>query len=885
MSSLRVCTLLPLFALAALLSACDSGVGTSSNPNLNSGNTGYNGPPARTADIRSFELNFWTFLKEDNRCGQCHDNGQAPEFVDTSDVNRAYSEAIAYANLQDPASSIFVTKVGGGHNCWLTSTVACATNIEQMITNWATDSNVTSARLIQLTPPPIKDPGDAKSFPPTATTPGTNGSTFASTVHPILIGAPPIVGNNCQGCHEETANPLPIAPFFANDDVNSAYEAAKSKMDIDTPVNSRFVVRLGSEFHNCWTSDCGTYPPVGTTSDAARMLAAIQTFADGIAPTPVDPSLLTSKALNLTDGIVAAGGNRHESNLVALWEFKTGSGSTAFDTSGIDPAVDLNLLNSVTWLGGYGLEFSGGQAQASTGDSSKLHTFIESTGEYALEAWVIPANVTQEDANIVSYSGGATARNFTLGQRMYNYDHYNRSSLSDTNGEPFFTSDDNNDNEVLQASLQHIVVNYDPINGRNIYVNGQLVPGLTDPTPPPLTINNTWDNTFAFVLGNEVSGNRPWSGQVRLVAIHNRTLNAAQVQQNFDVGVGEKYFLLFYVGHRIGIPDSYVLFEVSQFDSYSYLFNRPTFINLDPNWTPVAVNMKGMRIGINGKEAFAGQAFANLDFTVDGTYDPQFGQPMSTIGTIISLEKGASSDEFFLTFEEIGGSVNAFNDPQPPVPNPPADPTSAVESDIGVRTFEEINSTIAAITGIPTTNPEVNQVYDDYVQQLPTVEAIDAFLPSHQMAVAQLALTSCSELVDNNPGFFAGFNFNQTSRTAFGPLSPGLPSAGQQANRDLIIDVLLTAATNVDQATPTNNLTTQPDEAEMAGLFGAGAAQNLDTGLNVVAYDSLFTKMINTCTPIPPAITCTPEDTIPRTAQIVKAVCAAAVGGAVMLVQ
>ncbi len=401
---------------------------------------------------------------------------------------------------------------------------------------------------------------------------------------------------------------------------------------------------------------------------------------------------------------------------------------------------------------------------------------------------------------------------------------------------------------------------------------------------PPISINAAWDDTFAFVLGNETNGTRPWSGQVRMVALHNRALTASQVQQNFDVGVGEKYLMLFYVGHRTGIPETYVMFEVSQFDSYSYLFNKPTFINLDETWTPTAVNLKGMRIGINGKEAFAGQAYANLDFTVDGSYDPVFGQQMSTLGTVIALEKGATSDEFFLTFEEIGGAVNAFNDPQPAAPNPPADPSSPVESDIGVRTFEEINATIAAITGIPTTNSEVVSVYSDYVQQLPTVEAIDAFLPSHQMAVAQLALTSCSELVDNNPGFFGGFNFNQTSSTAFGPIG-GSPNGAQQANRDQIIDILLTATANVDQLTPANNLTTQPDEAELIGLFGADAQQTLDTGTNLELYDSLFTTMINTCTPIPPATTCTPEDTIPRTAQIVKAVCAAAVGGAVMLVQ
>jgi len=165
------------------------------------------------------------------------------------------------------------------------------------------------------------------------------------------------------------------------------------------------------------------------------------------------------------------------------------------------------------------------------------------------------------------------------------------------------------------------------------------------------------------------------------------------------------------------------------------------------------------------------------------------------------------------------------------------------------------------------------------------VEAIDAFLPSHQMAIAQLALASCSELVDTNPGYFAGFAFNQTAQAAFGPAAPGVPDVTQQANRDLVIAPLLQAVLNVDPLDASNNLSTQPDEIGTHALLGAGAAQDLDTGTNIIAYDSLISKLINTCTPVQPATTCTLEDTIARTAQIVKAVCAAAIGGAVMVVQ
>ena len=88
------------------------------------------------------------------------------------------------------------------------------------------------------------------------------------------------------------------------------------------------------------------------------------------------------------------------------------------------------------------------------------------------------------------------------------------------------------------------------------------------------------------------------------------------------------------------MPEAYILIEVSQFDSYSYLFNAPVFISLDPTATPGNFQIQGMRIGINGAEATAGQVYQNLDVTVaDASYTPA-GQPLSSLGTVIGLEKG-----------------------------------------------------------------------------------------------------------------------------------------------------------------------------------------------------------------------------------------------------
>ena len=719
---------------------------------------------------------------------------------------------------------------------------------------------------------------------------------------------------NCQGCHTETAAPLPIAPFFANDDPDSSYEAAKPKMDIDNPANSRFVVRLRQESHNCWT-DCA--------SDAQTMEDAIALYAANIPVQSIGTDLKTSSALTLADGIIASGGNRHEANLIALWEFRSGGGNQAFDTSGIDPTITLNLNGSYQWLGGYGLDLSNGYGFANNFDSIKLKDFIETTGEYAIEAWVIPANVTQQNANIVAYSGGST-RNFGLDQEMYDYRYYNRIdpgaplSALQANGEPFLTTGDSME-EIAQSSLQHVVANYDPINGRTVYVNGQLV-NAADPVTGPTTIGNVvWDQNFGFTIGADIGGLNDWDGQLRLVAIHNRALTPAQIVQNFDVGVGQKFYLLFWVGEHLipaedpNDPQSFIVMEVSQFDSYGYLFSTPTFINLDSNWTPPGggIPVKGIRIGINSKEAVAGQAFANIDTLVSTAngYDPASGQQLSSIGTIIALEKNATTDQFFLTFEAIGNSTNPYSEAAPTPPTPPVDPSAPVVSDIGMRTFEEIAATISAMTGIATNDDttfpntgsvSVETTYDGYVQQLPAVESIDAFLPSHQMAVAQLALASCNTLVESNPGFFSGLNMNQNSRTAFGQpptapyYSPAEPAMGtaltlqQVDNRNAVIDPLLAAAMNVIGDLSPDNLTTQPDAAEVRAMFGAETKQDLGVvGGTADEYDSLISQMLGCrLRPLPAPQTCAaaPNDS-DRTKQIVKAVCAAAVGSAAMLVQ
>src|SRR5262249_44212331 len=148
--------------------------------------------------------------------------------------------------------------------------------------------------------------------------------------------------------------------------------------------------------------------------------------------------------------------------------------------------------------------------------------------------------------------------------------------------------------------------------------------------------------------------------------------------------------------------------------------------------------IEGIRIGVNGVEALNGQAYANLDLNVtDANYSSEKGQLLSPIGTVIALQKGPATDQFFLSFDKIAGQTHVRT-PVVGVPSPAVD--LAPQSDIGVRTFEQLNQSMSLITGVPTTNSGVRSTYLQVQQQLPPVPNMQAFLASHQTGVAQLAI-------------------------------------------------------------------------------------------------------------------------------------------------
>ena len=843
-STARALKVIAALALVSALAACGGGSGgaaTVVNQQTSSTSTAnaYTGPAAATADVTAFQINFWQNIRVSNRCGGCHhEGGQSPMFARSDDVNLAYQAALPLVNITNPSQSTFVLKVGGGHNCWVADPNACAQTLLTWINNWLGGGSA-AATSITLVAPPVQTVGSSKTFPGTDKLTATPADTSSATGAAELANITefqndllhPILQTYCSGCHTPISSTAQ-APYFAQADAVDpstqipvgaiqAYIAAQPKINLNTPNLSRFYERLAQDQHHCWATPNSSGAP-DCPGSAAIMLTQLTKYANSVQLAPVDPSLVLSKALTLVQGTIAAGGARYESNIVAKYMFETGTGNIAYDTSGVSPSADLTLNSNVSWAGGWGLTFAaGGKAQASTSSSQKIAQLLQATGEYSFEAWVNPNNVTQTEAYMMTYSGSDTTRNATLAQSAVSYEGRTRSSATDTNGKPPLINAATEN--VAQAALQHVVLTYDSVNGQQIYVNGQIT---ADKDPAGGGSLANWDSTFALALGAEVTGKEQWTGTIKFAAIHSRALTASQVLENFNAGVGQSYYLLFDISAQTGIPQTYILFRASQYDTYSYLFTNPTFYSLDPNAAPSNIVIKGMRIGVNGVIPQAGQSYATLNATVGPpNYSASGGQVLSLVGDIVPVDQGPAADMFFLSFDQLGTFTHTTTPQTYTAPQQATcqttDPTGATgpfcPPDRGIATFERAYHTMSTLTGIPFTNSAVTNTYQSLQQAMPSAPGINAFLASHQTAISQLAGTYCAQLVATPSAFsafFAGSGFASLN-SAQGQLASSYFTS--QANEDnvagpLADNIVGTAAypqAHADMKTELENLLTK----------------------------------------------------------------------------
>jgi hypothetical protein len=231
-----------------------------------------------------------------------------------------------------------------------------------------------------------------------------------------------------------------------------------------------------------------------------------------------------------------------------LYTFKEGSGTTVHDVSGEGTPLDLEISDgsAVSWIPGGGLIVNSATLIASAGPATKVIDACQDSDEITIEAWVKPANTTQDGpARIVTLSQDPYNRNFMLGQGLWGtqpsalYNVRLRTTGTTDNGQPSLSSPDGS----LTTDLTHVVYTRDASGVARVYVD--------DVQRASLTVGgdfSNWDESYRLALANELTGDRPWLGEFRLVAIYSRALSQAEVSQNFEAGADSGGMVATYSG-------------------------------------------------------------------------------------------------------------------------------------------------------------------------------------------------------------------------------------------------------------------------------------------------------------------------------------------------
>ena len=316
-------------------------------------------------------------------------------------------------NLAQPDQSRMVVKVAGGHNCWLAVAFGLRRHADRLDPQLGRrDRHGRHA-----------DPaaGADRSRKWAAARPSRTTRRWLRGDH--LARSCDAVPSSCARCHSPSAA-TPQPPFFASDDRRPRRTPRREVEDQSRQPGAVAPRRAPARrVPQLLDADC-----VRRTADAMRQRHA----ADAIRPSPtasrsrrsIRPCVI-SKALTLYDGTVAAGGNRyrHQRDRPVRVQDRHGQHRVRHQRrrAGAEPHAPSG---DVTWVGGWGINIKAGrQGAGHDGRQQEARaTMIKSTGEFSIEAWMAPANVAQEDAYVVSYSGGAMARNVTLAQRAYQYE-------------------------------------------------------------------------------------------------------------------------------------------------------------------------------------------------------------------------------------------------------------------------------------------------------------------------------------------------------------------------------------------------------------------------------------------------------------------------------
>ena len=224
---------------------------------------------------------------------------------------------------------------------------------------------------------------------------------------------------------------------------------------------------------------------------------------------------------------------------VVLYEFEAGDDATQIlDRAPADPDVPLtDITGEITIVEAASLvETRGARMAADQAASDALMQAMLDSGSFTVEVWTRALDLVQEEPSgperIVTLSLDSAERAFTLGHDEGNA--VVRLQTDGTNAQGTqctdMTSSVVNVPGVFTAldPPKHMVLVFSGTLGEpRVYINGEVVPGEW---PCGMNMLGWTTGVYRFAIGDELTGQRGYDGQIHRVAIYDRAMGAPEVQ-------------------------------------------------------------------------------------------------------------------------------------------------------------------------------------------------------------------------------------------------------------------------------------------------------------------------------------------------------------------
>lgn len=242
--------------------------------------------------------------------------------------------------------------------------------------------------------------------------------------------------------------------------------------------------------------------------------------------------LMLSGLIAVCGGVAAAAERpaRVISDLLVLYTFERPTDGVIHDRSDVGEPLDLRVTRNagLAWRGNHLIVGSSASINSQQ-PAKKITAAIKQSNELTVEAWLKPEDTRQAGpARIVTLSVDPGQRNFTLGQDGTKFDVRLRTSSTNSNGIPSIATPA----EAIGTALTHVVYSRDKQGMARIYLNGKQA--SSQQVGGDLA---GWADDYRLSLANELTGDRPWRGELHLVGIYARALSAEEVAQNNAAGV------------------------------------------------------------------------------------------------------------------------------------------------------------------------------------------------------------------------------------------------------------------------------------------------------------------------------------------------------------